>query len=66
MSVVDEFGVKITLPTADIERPLALRDFRSWGMKLLYFRAGLSLEDIGKIFRIRRQAVSYHINKLRG
>jgi len=65
MSIVNKYGVKVVLPKVDIERPIALREFRSWGMKLLYYRVGLSLNDIGKIFGIGHQAVSYHINKLK-
>ena len=50
----------------DIERPAGGREnFWAWGMKFLYRRAGISLEDIGKIFNITRQAASYHVHKLR-
>ena len=46
---------------AAVERLLSSRDLvgpRCWGMAMLYYRAGLTQEDIGTIFGLTRQAVS--------
>jgi hypothetical protein len=37
--------------------------WRRWGMLVLYYRAGLSQGDIGRIFGIRRQMVSYEMRR---
>jgi len=36
---------------------------RRWGMVHLYYRAGLSLREIGRVFGINRQMVSYELRK---
>ena len=48
-----------------VERLLASRTLlgpRVWGMAVLYYRAGLTQQEIGQIFGMSRQAVT---NKLR-
>jgi len=35
--------------------------YRRWGMVQLYYRAGLTQQEIGDIFGITRQTVSYEL-----
>lgn len=53
-------------PLEIADKLLASRELigtKSWAMALLYYRAGLSQEEIGEIFGLTRQAVSSHLTR---
>jgi len=68
MSVVESDGAKV-----DLNQKQRLVDcllghqrqigYRRWGMALLYYRAGLSQQEIGEIFGINRQMVTYELKQ---
>ncbi len=37
--------------------------WQRWGMVVLYYRAGLSQEEIGRVFGVGRQVVSYQLRR---
>ena len=37
--------------------------WRRWGMIVLYYRAGISQTEIGRIFGLRRQVVGYQMRR---
>lgn len=37
--------------------------WRRWGMVVLYYRAGLSYVDIGRVFGLPRQGVAYQLRR---
>ncbi len=47
----------------EVERLAGVIGWQRWGMAILYFRAGLTEEEIGRIFAVRRQTVHYQIRK---
>ena len=58
-----EGGLAVSLVRRNeaVERLLSSRDLvgaRCWGMAMLYYRAGLTQEEIGTVFGLSRQAVS--------
>ena len=68
MSVVDSDGLKVDLSPKQrvVDYLLAHRRVigqRRWGMIQLYYRAGLSQPEIGAIFGINRQMVTYEIKQ---
>jgi hypothetical protein len=52
--------------TAVVDELLQLEGFvgsQRWGMAMLYYRAGLSQDEIGRIFGVQRQVVNYRIRR---
>jgi DNA-binding MarR family transcriptional regulator len=68
MSVVQSDGAKVDLSAKQLlvdcmlghERVIG---YRRWGMAQLYYRAGLSQQEIAEIFGINRQMVTYELKK---
>ena len=52
--------------TSHIDRALHYRrliGWRRWGMLQLYYRAGLSQQEIAEIFHVNRQMVTYEMKR---
>jgi predicted DNA-binding protein YlxM (UPF0122 family) len=68
MSVVQSDGAKVDLSTKQrlVDCLLGhqqLIGYRRWGMALLYYRAGLSQQEIAEIFGVNRQMVTYELKQ---
>jgi|GEM_PF-6542506 predicted DNA-binding protein YlxM (UPF0122 family) len=68
MSVVQSDGAKVDLSAKQrlVDCLLGhqhLIGYRRWGMAQLYYRAGLSQQEIAEIFGINRQMVTYELKQ---
>lgn len=51
------------LPLDDALRMTKAIGWRRWGMLVLYYRAGLSQNQIARVFGVRRQMISFELRR---